>query len=469
MQPGPGTATPAELLAAAQRAIQEDRLGDAAACSAALRTADPGSLNPVLLDGWIAFHGGDLDGAIGQFEQAYRRRPSSLVATIIATAHHGRHRLDQAEGWFREGRRINPADAETLRRYGRFLWETNRLDEAEAALTEAMALAPADQEVTSDMGYCRLKAGDYGRGWMLLDRRWFVPGSEVGIARRDGATLAGRVWFQEPLAGRRLLVLAEAGFGDVVQFARFVPRLVAAGADVLFHVRPDLLRLFQGQSGFGRVISGLAGVASIDLISPIMSLAGRLGVQPEDLPGAVGYLAADPALVAGWDRRLAALGPARRVGLAWSGRPHRAEFGLDTLNQRRAVPFAALAPLLAVPGCRFVSLQKGPTAGQAAQAPGILDWTAELADFADTAALIAALDLVITSDTSIAHLAGALGKPVWVLDRWDSCWRWLTGRTDSPWYPSLRIFRQAVAGDWSQPVAAAAAALAAVTRGETGR
>ncbi|MBV8654370.1 MAG: hypothetical protein JO255_23115, partial [Alphaproteobacteria bacterium] len=187
-----------------------------------------------------------------------------------------------------------------------------------------------------------------------------------------------------------------------------------------------------------------------DLQYPLMSLPLVLGGRPESVPVAFPYLAPDPEAASLWGQRLAAL-PGLKIGIVWAGDPRPHEPEANRLDKRRSLRFAQLAPLAGIDGVSFVSLQKGAAAAQAKTPPAGLtlhDWTEELDSFADTAALVQGLDLVISVDTSVAHLAGALARPVWLLNRFDSCWRWLEGRDDSPWYPGLRQFRQVSPGDW---------------------
>jgi hypothetical protein len=224
--------------------------------------------------------------------------------------------------------------------------------------------------------------------------------------------------------------------------------LVERGARVVVLAHAGLRRLL-AETWAGRVIVRVEGEAlpAHDLHCPMMSLPLIFGTTLDTIPAAVPYLRADPARVAVWRDRLPA---GRTIGVAWTGDP------AATMNRRRSIPVAKLSPLGAIPGVNLVSLQKG-----AAGPPH--DWTAELDDFADTAALVAALDLVITVDTAVAHLAGALGRPVWLLNRRDTDWRWLLERDDSPWYPTLRQFRQTRDGDWDDVVARVHDALAAWT------
>jgi hypothetical protein len=235
---------------------------------------------------------------------------------------------------------------------------------------------------------------------------------------------------------------------------RYVPKLAEAGARVVLRVQRPLLRLLAQVPGVAALAEDESALAPYDLHVSIMSLPHRLGLY-DPVPVPVPYLAADEAATHTWRRRLADL-PGRRVGLVWRGNPG---FGGDHL---RSLSPHALAAFADCPGVSFVSLQKDLDRTDSGALPPLplTDWTGELSDFADTAALVAALDLVISVDTSVAHLAGALGRPVWLLNRFDTCWRWLTGRPDSIWYPTMHIFRQPAPGDWSAPLAEAAVRLA---------
>ena len=258
-----------------------------------------------------------------------------------------------------------------------------------------------------------------------------------------------------------LLVHSEQGLGDTLQFCRFVP-IVAQGAKIVLEVQPPLHRLLADLPGIAEIVAEGDKLPPFDLHCALLSLPRFLGTSLETIPGEVPYLTADPLLVSAWRRRLAGLA-GLKIGLVWAGGPRPDEPAESSVDRHRSMPLARLAALAEVEGVSFVSLQKGPPAAQAAQPPpGMVlhDFTAELDDFADTAALVEALDLVISVDTAVAHLAGALGKPVWLLNRFDTCWRWLLGRDDSPWYPTLRQFRQPAAEDWDSVIAAVKAALA---------
>jgi hypothetical protein len=251
-----------------------------------------------------------------------------------------------------------------------------------------------------------------------------------------------------PAAGRRILLFWEQGLGDTLQFLRYVKLVAAKGGEVVLWVQPPVAPLLADWLGVTVVAGTEADLPQFDVQCSLLSLPRLFATRPDCIPGAVPYL--KPPTV--WPRRTGAL----QVGLAWSGRAaHRND-------ANRSVALAALAPVLAVPGCDFHVLQteiRAADADSAAQWPQLIDRHAELHDFADTAALVAGLDLVISVDTAVAHLAGALGVPLWLLLPAVPDWRWLLGRDDSPWYPTARLFRQRRAGAWEPVVARVAAAL----------
>ena len=258
---------------------------------------------------------------------------------------------------------------------------------------------------------------------------------------------------------RTLLLHAEQGLGDTLQFCRYVP-LIAAGAKTVLEVQAPLVRLLSRLPGVASIVAQGACLPPFDAHCPLLSLPGALGTTLDTIPAATAYLAADPALAAEWSERLAGLA-GLRVGIVWAGSA-RDDPELAAVDARRSISLEALAPLAGAPGVSFISLQKGEPAAQASRPPlgmALADFTADLDDFEDTAALVANLDLVISVDTAVVHLAGALGKPVWLLNRFDTCWRWLLNRDDSPWYPTLRQFRQSSPGDWTSVIAAVRKAL----------
>jgi tetratricopeptide (TPR) repeat protein len=361
---------------------------------------------------------------------------------------------------------LNPDDHEAHSGRAIVLADLHRHVDALASFDRAIALRPKHADAYWYKSLCLLALGQFERGWALHEWR----------KRRD-QPLGGRafprpVWLGDTdIAGKTLFIHWEQGLGDTIQFCRYATLAKVRGARVVMSVQDPLRRLLGTLGSDIDLIGGGEVPAEFDCHCPMMSLPLAFGTRLETIPNQIPYLAADQAAVVRWRSRLAAL-PGPRIGLLWAGAQGRDHPAAHAIDQRRSITLARYAPLARVSGASFVSLQTGEPAAQATAPPAGLslsDWTDELTDFADTAALIVALDLVITVDTAVAHLAGALGKTVWVLTRFDACWRWLTGRDDSPWYPTARLWRQPKPGDWDSVVAAVAAALQErVTHGSDG-
>jgi hypothetical protein len=252
-------------------------------------------------------------------------------------------------------------------------------------------------------------------------------------------------------AGRTILIHAEQGFGDTLQFVRYAPLLVKRGAKVIVESQRQLTRLLKSLAGVHQVVSRGEALPDFDLRIPMMSLPYAFRTTLQTIPNNVPYVAPDPSDVGRWKQRIEEeKDPGQlNLGLAWAGNPNR------LLDTARSIVLKQLAPLAEVPGVRLYSLQKLLGSEQVATAPAsmrIVDYTSELNDFADTTALIANLDLIVSIDSAVAHLAGAMGKPVWIILPFAGGWRWLTNRTDSPWYPTARLFRQPKPGDWTSVV-----------------
>ena len=335
--------------------------------------------------------------------------------------------------------------ADACNNRGTVLSDLGRDDEAIAAFERAIALAPGDANYRFNQSLTLLAAGQYRQGWALHESRW-------RSAQLNQVKLPpGRPWRGDaPIDGKTILVLSEQGLGDSLQFCRYVP-LLAARSNVILRVEWPLVRLLSGLAGARHVVATGEPLPPFDAWIPMLSLPLAFNTEVGTIPADVPYLRADPRAVAAWRARLAGL-PGRKIGLVWAGASRPDQPRANYVDQRRSIALDLFAPLASVADVCLVSLQKGNAAARAATKPSgmvVHDWTAELTDFADTAALVEALDLVISVDTSVVHLAGALGRPVWVLNRYDQCWRWLRDRTDSPWYPTARLFRQHAPGEWS--------------------
>ena len=339
---------------------------------------------------------------------------------------------------------------------GMMLKIEGRFDEALDVYAQALARSPDDTQIRVNRAVTLLHAGRFAEAWQ--DKAWVLaPPGQHALPRH---TMLPPMSELADLTSRTVLVVQEEGLGDTLQFMRYLPLLAARGARVAVAVPPELTRLM-------RTVSGVADVPDVpdgdepvprhDFHCSFNGLPRAFETTLETIPRDVPYLAADPTLSGDWAQRLPATG-ALRVGLVWAGQARPWLPGFAGLDSRRSTCLDTLAPLAAVPGVQFVSLQKG-TAAREVPPFELIDVMAEVRDFADTAAIVANLDLVVSVDTSVVHLAGAIGKPVFLLDRYDNCWRWLSGREDSPWYPTLRIFRQQRNGEWGPAIDRVAFAL----------
>jgi tetratricopeptide (TPR) repeat protein len=332
-----------------------------------------------------------------------------------------------------------------------------RHDEALASYERAIALNPDYAEAHWNVCLARLRLGDFRGGWPQYEWGW--KAGYRGIERR----FAQPRWTgAEPLAGKTLFVHAEQGFGDTIQFVRYVPLVAGAGARVVIEVHPSLVALLSGVQNVSSAVSRGGPLPAFDLHCPLLSLPLAFGTELDTIPARVPYLSAPETHLARWKIRLPRA-EGLRIGLTWSGR--------NIPDPDRSMALAQLAPLFDLPGIHFVSLQKDLRDSDEAALrgrPGFLHLGPDLADFADTAAVIAQLDLVISIDTAVAHLAGALGKPVWILLPFLSDWRWLLDRDDSPWYPTARLFRQDKARAWDTVIARVRAALDGFAQGGPG-
>ena len=339
---------------------------------------------------------------------------------------------------FRNVLMVNPRDLPTLCSLGFTLDALG--DEAGAASCFRLALEvqPESSLARFNLSSHLLLDGNFADGWREYEQRWLV---RQFAGKRE--PFAQPQWRGEPIRGARIYVYAEQGLGDTLQFVRYVPMLVELGAEVLLEVQPPLVALLGEVHPAVRVIVKGERPQDVDWHSPLLSLPGAFGTDLSNIPASVPYLQADAGRCADWSRRLAA--KSLRVGVVWTGNPEH------TRDRLRSIPFSQFRRLIGVEGTTLYALQKDLTLAQReeiASAGKMVDLGTELEDFTDTAAIVANLDLVITVDTSVAHLAGALGKPVWILLPHAPDWRWLRERGDSPWYPTARLFRQTVAGQW---------------------
>ena len=455
----PGCAHPCHDLAALLRRLGRAEQAGAQYCAAlALAPAD------AALRRGLAGHllgAGDAQAALAALEPT---DDSAAAHHLRGLALAEQDDFAAAAEAFRRTVARDPRPADGWSNLGMMLRAEARFDAAIAAHDQAVARAPEEAQIHVNRAVALLHAGRFTEAWAEYEWRLRLPGhTPLPLARLlPDLAQAG------DLRGRTILLTHEEGFGDTLQFVRYAPLLAARGARVILALPPPLMRLL---APLGPAVPLAGPLPAHDFHCPFFSLPRAFATTLETIPGAAAYLGADPALVAAWAPHLPPPGAGLRVGLVWAGQARPWLPGFTTLDRRRSASLADFAPLAGLAGVRFVSLQAGPPAAEAARPPpGLALWDpmAEVGDFADTAAIVTGLDLVVSVDTAVVHLAGALGKPVFLLNRYDTCWRWLSGREDSPWYPGLRVFRQERPGDWAGPMRQVAAALAALRYGAGG-
>lgn len=365
-------------------------------------------------------------------------------------------RLESALESLEQALRLTPDSPVALLNHSNVLRELGRFEAALTGYDRLIAAHPENPAAYYMRAQTRLLLGDYERGWIDFEWRLRDP--------QSGAYNAGRRFAQPPwrgnssLEGKTVLLYAEQGLGDALQFCRYATLVARRGARVILEVPRPLQRLLAGLDGVAGVVLRGDPLPEFDEHCSLLSLPHAFKTSLETVPSGIPYLHADPEAVRSWGARLDQH-PSLKVGVVWSGGSHPTRPDLWPVNARRNMPLVQLQPLEDA-RIRFFSLQKGePAASELREirAKGgdklqLIDYAGELEDLADTAALAQNLDLIITVDTSVAHLAGALGKPVWVLNRFDSCWRWMLVRSDTPWYPTATLYRQEQPGNWDAVV-----------------
>lgn len=403
-------------------------------------------------------------------ETHYRRALSLDAAHVLtlnnyATLLQEQGRLGEARVCFEKALAAQPDNPMLRYGLGNLCLEEGKLDEAAAHLREALEKRPDYPEARFCQGLLCFMSGDLAGGWAGYEHRW--QGSNITFAR-PGISLP--LWRGEPAGPEDgLLLYSEQGYGDSIQFIRYLPLVAQRFPRLVLYTHRALLALFRGILPANcemRELTGDYDLAGCTWQAPLLSLPGAMGTTLATVPNQVPYLHADPERVDYWRQRVQEqAGERLRVGLAWAGRPTLKS------DRKRSIALADFQPLLRIPGVCWFSLQKGDAAAQRqqlAQPDLLVDWMEAVGDFADTAALLESLDLIISVDTAVVHLAGALARPMWLLNRHESEWRWMRGREDSPWYPTLRIFNQPAPGSWTGSLAEVGKALAEFRQQEAG-
>ncbi|WP_169717627.1 tetratricopeptide repeat protein [Sporomusa silvacetica] len=361
-------------------------------------------------------------------------------------------RLSEAVQTLRQAIALKPDYTDAYINLGFALQFQGEIEEAIAVYNHAVTLNPTNPEIYNNRAQAILLSGNLPRGFAEYEYR-----TKLNRCRHSYEWFTNKPrWNGKNFAGKRLLVYDEQGLGDVIQFSRYLPLVKARGGFVQFSTPKPLLRLFTNFSGIDELIEHTVAAivrTQFDLAVPLLSLPHIFGTTLCTIPAGIPYLTADQHSIAAWHRKMNCPEANLRIGLVWGSNPEYA------FAHIRDCGLKAMLPLAGIPGVTFYSLQKGEAAQQANTPPPgmrLIDLTNDIEDFADTAALIMNIDLVVSVDTAVAHLAGALGKPVWTLLPAACEWRWLLTRNDTPWYPTMRLFRQNTPGDWSSVMTAVA-------------
>ena len=405
---------------------------------------------------------GNILKELGRHEEALDALDEAIkIAPTYAEAYSNKgnalqelYRFEDALEWYDRAVSLNPHYAEAYSNKGNALVLLGRPQEAMQCFDQATAINPNYVDAYWHKGLLQLIYGDYENGWQNYEARWFKSNPI-----QFQFTNTPRLESLDSIAGKKILIWSEQGLGDTLQFCRYIKSLFEFGAQITFGVPAPLLNVLRGLTKFCNLVA-INNIKSdgFDLQSPLLSLPLLFKTDLGSIPNQIPYLDIDQVQKTSYEQEI--LGKKNLcVGLIWNGGFRAEHPELWAINKRRNIELDQLVALKDVPGVEFFSLQKGDPAESELAArkdqvwPELINCVHLLNDFADTAALMGCLDLIISVDTSSAHLAGALGKPVWILNRYDSCWRWLRGREDSPWYPTAKIYQQKQPGNWDDVIA----------------
>ncbi len=416
-----------------------------------------GYLRALELDADLPFAYRDL--SLAYFEQGQATEAKAIVERGIALfpdfpdlhLYYGNiqshlNQFEQAVASFHQALACQGESAGLYYNCGIALQALNRIEEALQSFIQAQKLAPDMVDAHFHESICRLLSGDLEHGWRKFEWRWRTEAMRHSVFKFPQQQWTG----EQSLAGKTLLLAAEQGYGDTIQFARYARLAAAQGAQVLMMVHEPLAALLQNVEGVSRLLTNRDKLPAFDYFCPMLSLPLAFKTTLESIPSEPAYLQGNTDLESAWKERLGQGKHTKKIGIAWSGNPDHAN------DKNRSIALDRLLPLLQSE-IDFIVLQKNISELDQtllADHGNIAHYGEHMHDFADTAALIPHLDLVISVDTSIAHLAAAMGKPVWLLLPFSPDWRWMLNRSDSPWYPSMRLFRQPATGDWDSVLSA---------------
>lgn len=421
------------------------RVQEAMACYDKSETLDPDSASLLMGRGAALWDMARLDEALVCYDRALALNPGDFNVLInMGTTLWSIGRVEEALAVYGQVLARDPDHSDALTNCGVVYLGQGEHDRARDYFARALHNAPEHPNALWNMAIVKLADGDYVEGWRLYETGMRMGQRGTGLIPNQPA------WNGDDIRGKRLLIWSEQGLGDALQFIRFAALCKERGAMTHALCPAPLVRLFK-QCPYLDKVSTTVEPGEFDAHSSSMSLPHRLGTTLETIPAKVPYLFPDPADVARWQSLLPARDGRLRVGIVWAGSPRKGQMGGFVADQRRSMKLKDFLPLFDVPNIQFFNLQFGELRAEIAE-NGLQDFLVDLMpyvkDFADTAALVKSLDLVISVDTSTVHLVGGLGMPIWVLSRYDACWRWLRNRPDSPWYPTARVFGQKTPADW---------------------
>ncbi len=379
------------------------------------------------------------DEAILNYKKALQLNPNNVNAYFnLGNAYYEKGFLDEALSNYKEALRLNPDFIDALINSAIVLHEKQLLQEAIKTYQKVLNLRPDDAEAHWNLSNSLLLSGDYENGWKEYEWR-------LKVKEFEQREFSKPLWDGSDITHKTILIYTEQGLGDAIQFIRYVTLVAQRAGKVILECQKELESIFKNTKGIQQIISRGEQLPEFDVHCPLLSLPYIFRTTLETIPSDFPYIFVDPLIVQKWHEKMKIDDSQLKVGLVWSGSSRHKKHLL------RSVPLIAFAPLADIRGVTFYSLQKGEAGKEAENPPDslkIIDYTKEIYDFSDTAAIIENLDLVISVDTAVAHLAGALGKPVWTLIPYAPDWRWMLNREDSPWYPTMRLFRQPAPGDW---------------------
>ncbi|HVJ50919.1 MAG TPA: tetratricopeptide repeat-containing glycosyltransferase family protein [Aliidongia sp.] len=394
--------------------------------------------------------------AIERLARAIALAPEVMIYhRNICELYRTQNRLDEAMAHALRAVELAPEDAGA--HYNLSVVRYDRLEIAEAitAVRRSLALDPSNASAHFELAECLLADGQFEEGWREYEWRFDLP----GVPKPLPSVHRGPLWDGRPIPDGKLLLIGDQGFGDTIQFCRYLPMVAERCPQIVMGCSPEMRQIVGQQPGITEYFDHWDHISAFEAYCPLSGLPRLFGTDLATIPARVPYVRADAAKAKQWRQRLDTLVPRgfRRIGLVWAGRPTHGN------DHNRSMRLKALGPLCRIADVAFLSLQKGPAVAEIGSyfgAAPLINLGAEIEDYSDTAAILDSIERVVTVDTSVAHLGGAMGRPVSILVPYAPDWRWLLGRSDSPWYPSVTLYRQARPGDWTGPVEAVARSLA---------